>query len=132
MADSEQYDGLSLADRIRDYRATVRKQIPDQDHLASCLEAREVADDLDAILEANGEPRTNDYEVLVEYRQQFTVQAPDLNEEGNLSPDDHRRAVEDWFWNSYQDIVPEVIEPYREPHLKDHVTVLAVRPRGDD
>jgi hypothetical protein len=108
-----------LADRIRQFRDRLDDRVcPDEDHLDQVVSAKDVRDDLDTILD-DADAQHPGLELVVEFRQQFTVKPPD----------DYTDPVsaEDWFWNIYPDMGRDVVDT----RSKDHYEVVAVRPRGN-
>lgn len=59
-------------------------------------------------------------ELVVEFRQQFTVKPP-----ANV---DDRVYAEDWFWNIYPELGHDVVDTSK----KGNYTVLSIRPAGFD
>lgn len=120
-------DNAPLAEQIRTYRSHLLERSADQDHLQNVVPVTDVAENLERILEAADEPPAVELELEVQYRNRVTVVPPDLNEDGTLSPAEHRRAAEDWLHNNRDDIVRDFIDAH-----EGDLEVLAVRRRDGD
>lgn len=121
MADDYPDEAASdLAAEIRRYRDHVQDEVaPDEDHLDSVVSAKDVAQNLTSIL-AEHDAQHPGLELVVEFRQRFTVKPPETLTDPVYA--------EDWFWNIYPEIGTDVVDTRQ----KDHFDIVAVRPRGDE
>jgi len=109
-----------LAKRIQQYRDRLDDDVcPDEGHLDQVVSAKDVRDDLTAILDEHDADQ-KPLELTVQFTQTFTVQPPD-----DITDPVYAR---DWFWNIYPDLGRDVVDPRNQ----DHYDVVAVKPRDWD
>lgn len=119
MTDEEATDISPLARTIQEYRDYVRGKQSPLDHQQKVVPYEDVGDTLDSILDDH-DAQEPPLELVVEFRQRFTIQPPD-----EITDPVH---ATDWFWNIYPELGNDAVDPKR----KDHYEVLAARPRGFD